>query len=1090
MFKKKSFSLTLVLSLSTAVNFYCYDVHGMDSNNEMLMEVKKEPQHITSQSVAKPLISIKDMQNIFRHEAGQTKARIENFINPKKGKKNCVPCAISYYDWINTQSEKPTQVKSDTSPGINIRCEDKYSELIKITDNKKLYPKTVEIDLETGEVKTKIVEKNPIFNAVVITTEGDYPILKDYLNAVPTKTLQNSPHGFRVGLVYLINQKDTSTGHMVNFYKCIENNVAKNYIIDPQNGEINILENFLKNASKKYLNYIYVWYDQTENPYPFEARNNFIDLVKQENLLLSNGPSSNINNEYDKESNNNKIWINKDSDNNIHSFGASDSSDTDSDSDSFDADIERSIPPFIISNVQQDSPQINCQFERGKDYINKNSFNEGMRQLNLASQKGHQEATFLCGKYLSEFNNHRINSKNKFIYHPKYNQKLLNSETYLTVEEYFTKAWNLGYDNIEEYPKEYIKGHLLGIIKSQPADKRFEFGKKCIFFKPRTMIDYDSSKMYTKIGYDFLNSASQDGHPEAAFLCGNYIHQLDSAKKGYYSQHFSYSTASTKDYSTAQEYFTKAWDLGYRNIEEYPTEYHDQLLMKQDNALSNSEIREEDTNIDHSTLELNINIEIENKNQNAILPKEIIITEKDLEIYNDYKTNKLNTKEIKEKYSEKRDTKIYSGYIGRLVKKIDLKDKIEALEIRIKLNDKDDDAHYELGKIYTEFKSTKVQGLSCLTTAQNLGNKNAAFLRGDVYSKDKNGAKASTKAYLKAWELGYKPIEAYPEDIHGLIKNAQQAQSDEPAQQVKIGTNEEGISKKRSLSESTDSDKDSSNDTENVKKPRIEINNQFAQQSQINMDVEIPSKKRSLSESTDSEKESSKDTENAKNANTEKSQVRKNLYLSTEDILPKPYRTNNSAIPTNNNINSNNQPRLEITKTPDSQPVIQPQLQRKETLTLDLTTEEEQISATENKSNERPYSPIVFNTIGSNLSILPPYPIQNNTQINSYYSKSNAGTNNFNLLQLQPSPSTDQLLLQQPSSGIPNPFNWSEEHESLLNSSLTKQQKEFEKIIKDKDVVIQRKDYLIKEKEFFIKEKDLKIQDLLNRLAVYESGSK
>ncbi len=324
-------------------------------------------------------------------------------------------------------------------------------------------------------------------------------------------------------------------------------------------------------------------------------------------------------------------------------------------------------------------------------------------------------------------------------------------------------------------------------------------------------------------------------------------------------------------------------------------------------------------------------------------------------------------------------------------------------------------------------KSTAVLGASYLTTAQNLGNKDAAFLRGEFYYKKKHVKKAGRAAFLKAWELGYEPIEAYPEDIQNLIKNSEQEQSDELAQQPDMDVDVEIISKKRSLSDSIGSGKDSSNDTDNVKKPRMEINN--------------------LSESTDSDKDSSNDTDNVKKSNTEKNNTKSGLHPSIEAMLPKSNKAKSMTIQTNNNMILNSHPELKIAGTTEEQSVAQPQVQIKETIRLDLTVDEA-------------------------------YPMQNYAPINSYHPQYNSSGNGFDYSQPQPF----QLTMGDESGLNSSLIN----QQKFYNKIIEKK----DLIIQRKENVIKEKDFFIEEKDYAIKQKDLQIQSLLNRLAVYEKASK
>jgi len=235
----------------------------------MLLENIKIEENIPTKKNSKKLISIDRIKEVF----GRKTTR----INPESSSQNCIDCSISFYNWINTQSDLPKQIISnfmsfDELPE-NMTCERKFALLKNKEDAAKIYTKTLRLNLEDGSAEPVDVT----FDAVVFEEEGLFELLSDYINKIPFKSISGVAGEFRTGLIYLLLDESDDVGHMVNFY-CRKNSPDTCYIIDSQINSVKTLSNFIKQESRAYQNYCYIYYDKGENPPPKEALNSFIKL--------------------------------------------------------------------------------------------------------------------------------------------------------------------------------------------------------------------------------------------------------------------------------------------------------------------------------------------------------------------------------------------------------------------------------------------------------------------------------------------------------------------------------------------------------------------------------------------------------------------------------------------------------------------------------------------------------------------------------------------------------------------------------------------------------------------------------------------
>lgn len=303
-----------MLSLSTTMNFSCGNVYGRD--------VENPNQYAFQNKEEKKLISIEQIQEIFKYS--NEKNKTINYINPKNGTKNCLDCAISFYNWINSQVELPDKASNKKRLDFNMQYgqmdknhpgkgkndlftnqernkdgtykyiyfegdknfdtkeyhlveHDHIHILTKDKDKGKIKQKISKFDLSGDDIIIETKNIDPIFNATIfnakyhrINEDKKYSYLKDYIDNIFLHN-ENIPQDkqFRVGLLNLRRRCNTEKGHFLNFYTFFENGVRKSYIIDPQRGEILTAEEFSNKYINDYYKYSYVWYGPHENPFPF-----------------------------------------------------------------------------------------------------------------------------------------------------------------------------------------------------------------------------------------------------------------------------------------------------------------------------------------------------------------------------------------------------------------------------------------------------------------------------------------------------------------------------------------------------------------------------------------------------------------------------------------------------------------------------------------------------------------------------------------------------------------------------------------------------------------------------------------------------
>jgi hypothetical protein len=250
-----------------------------NADEPMLLEniipvIIKTEENIPTKKIPKKLISIDRIKEVF----GRKTTR----INPESSSQNCIDCSISFYNWINTQGDLPKQIISnfmsfDELPE-NMTCERKFAVIKNKEDAAKIYTKTLRLNLEDGSAEPVDVT----FDAVVFEEEGLFELLSNYINKIPFKSISGVAGEFRTGLIYLLLDESDDVGHMVNFY-CRKNSQDTCYIIDSQINSVKTLSNFIRQESRAYQNYCYIYYDKGENSPPREALNNFIKL-EDENL--------------------------------------------------------------------------------------------------------------------------------------------------------------------------------------------------------------------------------------------------------------------------------------------------------------------------------------------------------------------------------------------------------------------------------------------------------------------------------------------------------------------------------------------------------------------------------------------------------------------------------------------------------------------------------------------------------------------------------------------------------------------------------------------------------------------------------------
>jgi hypothetical protein len=229
-------------------------------------------------NATKNIISFDIMKGIF----GKKGTRI-NFDGDKTNEAGNIH-ALSFYNWINIQGEKPAQIyknyddtEFDHDPFAALKTKENY---------KKEKPITVRLNLEPGSGKTLDMEFQPL----VLVEESKHPKLKtleDYLkNEVFLKTCAGSAGQFQTGFLYFLDKDkkhNERLGYLLNFYRFKEEIF---YIIDAQIGHVKTLSTFMTRDRNLYSNFLYIWFDKESDSKQFAIPPAFLAKKIPEKIIV------------------------------------------------------------------------------------------------------------------------------------------------------------------------------------------------------------------------------------------------------------------------------------------------------------------------------------------------------------------------------------------------------------------------------------------------------------------------------------------------------------------------------------------------------------------------------------------------------------------------------------------------------------------------------------------------------------------------------------------------------------------------------------------------------------------------------------
>ena len=199
-------------------------------------------------------------------------------FNPDKevGVENCLPCVISYYNWIKSGAAFPEKVDPLPKPMHEhmIPINDKACLLQDPFLDKLNNPKAVnELDGE-GQSKEYIclTEDLPLtFKSVSLVG------LKAKIEStqVAWQQYENSVETFKTGILFLNYRDDDTKAHFLAFEYCRTKKGGKNtkidsytlYITDPQSGNVFTFAQFLKDYRYSYADNIKIWSGQNQINY-------------------------------------------------------------------------------------------------------------------------------------------------------------------------------------------------------------------------------------------------------------------------------------------------------------------------------------------------------------------------------------------------------------------------------------------------------------------------------------------------------------------------------------------------------------------------------------------------------------------------------------------------------------------------------------------------------------------------------------------------------------------------------------------------------------------------------------------------------
>ncbi len=255
-------------------NEFSMDVEG-------LVKVKNEPNLETSTKLL---------------EMNQVKERIiginPHFNGKEKGVENCLPCVISFYNWILSGSEFPEEVDPYAKPEHeHMFASNGPANLLQDAFTEKLHnPKVVhELD-EHGKVKEYIclTEDLPLTFQPVLLKDLRKKIERESDNeGVAWKQYEKGGETFKLGILFLNFRKNKSRAHFLAFQYRLEPTSQKYilYIIDPQSKSIDTFDTFFKDFKKSYADKIYMWTGQ--NSINYDCNKSPTEIFESFNKLKS-----------------------------------------------------------------------------------------------------------------------------------------------------------------------------------------------------------------------------------------------------------------------------------------------------------------------------------------------------------------------------------------------------------------------------------------------------------------------------------------------------------------------------------------------------------------------------------------------------------------------------------------------------------------------------------------------------------------------------------------------------------------------------------------------------------------------------------
>lgn len=184
------------------------------------------------------------------------------------GDENCLPCVISFYNWVSSGEAEPAEVDVDAKP----QKEHMFHVTDKISLLQDIHVKNLNNRKEPLKVDEEVLKWIDNHDEALAFKPIEFRDLEKHINRMPWQR-KNETDFYKSGIIFLnkyvededkteeeMNVEFDIDAHYLNFY-CykVNDKESKIYIIDPQKCEIHDIEGFKEKCADKYEDDIKVW---------------------------------------------------------------------------------------------------------------------------------------------------------------------------------------------------------------------------------------------------------------------------------------------------------------------------------------------------------------------------------------------------------------------------------------------------------------------------------------------------------------------------------------------------------------------------------------------------------------------------------------------------------------------------------------------------------------------------------------------------------------------------------------------------------------------------------------------------------------